>query len=43
MFARDGRPISPILNLGLPDARGEDILRAIREADLPIRVTITTG
>ena len=32
-----------ILDLSLPDGQGTDLLRQIRESDLPIKVAITTG
>ena len=32
-----------ILDLNLPDGRGTDLLRHIRESDLPIKVAVTTG
>src|SRR5215212_3735125 len=32
-----------ILDLNLPDGQGTELLRQIREANLPIKVAITTG
>ncbi|SRR5258706_12554205 len=32
-----------ILDLSLPDGHGTDLLRQIRESDLPIKVAVTTG
>jgi CheY-like chemotaxis protein len=32
-----------LLDLGLPDAPGEDVLRKVRRAELPIRVCVFTG
>jgi DNA-binding response OmpR family regulator len=32
-----------ILDLNLPDGQGTDLLRQIRESELPIKVAVTTG
>jgi DNA-binding NarL/FixJ family response regulator len=32
-----------ILDLNLPDGNGTELLRQIREANLPIKVAVTTG
>ena len=32
-----------ILDLNLPDGNGKELLRQIREANLPIKVAVTTG
>jgi DNA-binding response OmpR family regulator len=37
------RPDFVVLDLHLPDGRGTDVLRRIRELSLPSRVAVTTG
>jgi DNA-binding response OmpR family regulator len=37
------RPNWVVLDLHLPQGEGEDILRAIRDRELPIRVAVVTG
>ena len=39
----DGRPCCIVLDLMLPDGSGLEVLRHVREANLPIRVAVATG
>ncbi len=39
----DPPPDCIVLDLMLPDGRGEDLLRTVREANLPTTVTVCTG
>jgi two-component system response regulator QseB len=41
--ALDAKPSCVILDLMLPDGSGTKVLRQIRNANLPIRVLVTTG
>jgi CheY-like chemotaxis protein len=40
---RDARPSHVLLDLMLPDAGGDVLLRSLREQNLPVRVALTTA
>ena len=43
LAALEDQPDFVVLDLHLPDGRGTDVLRRIRELSLPSRVAVTTG